>query len=83
MTSQKKQIALEAREFMSPLIATKFFIIYPGFIKKHDEIDSEINFLIHNTKKYLMRALKKYFNSLFEGKDLKFIEKPKQADVYR
>ena len=80
MTSVKKKIALRNREQLSPLDNSKFFITYPKFVRKRREIDNEINYLVHNTKKYMQRALNTHFSSLFNGQLLEFVEKPKQAD---
>lgn len=79
-TSRKKEMALRGRELLSPLDSSKFFVVYPCFLSKREEIDSDINFLIHNTKKYMRRALNSYFSSLFEGHQLELVEKSKKAD---
>lgn len=73
-------MALRGRALLSTLDTSGFFVVYSDFLEKREEIDSEINFLIHNTKKYMLRALNSYFSSLFESHQLEFVEKPKKTD---
>lgn len=79
-TSQRKGIAIRGREQLSPLDHSKFFVTYPKLLEKREEIDMEINYLIHNTKKYMQRALTAYFGSRFNGQVVELVEKPKKAD---
>ena len=78
-TSRRRELALEARKLLSRLLDTDFFLAYPKFIDLREEINSEINYWIYNTKKYMRRSIEKYFRSLFDGCTLELVEKPKKA----
>lgn len=72
----KQTILVNARKHFSPLEASNFFVAYPELGDQRLEIDEEVNYLIHNTPKYLRRAVTNYFKTTFEGHDVKLIDKP-------
>lgn len=78
-TSRRKDIALRGREQLSPLDHSKFFLTYPKLLSKREEIDDELSYLIHNTEKYMRRAIIAYFKLRFNDKKVSLIKNPKQS----
>lgn len=78
ITKGRRTIALNAREQLSPLDTSKFFVCYPTLIDKRMKIDIEINFLVHNTKKYLNRSVLAHFETLFPNQTVKLKDKSKE-----
>uniref|UniRef100_A0A1I7TFE0 Ubiquitin-like domain-containing protein n=1 Tax=Caenorhabditis tropicalis TaxID=1561998 RepID=A0A1I7TFE0_9PELO len=74
-TSSRKRIAVQGRRQLSPLDDSDFFSIYPNLVKKRREIDNEINFLVHNSAKYLKRAIENYYKNY----EVEIVQKPKKA----
>lgn len=75
VTKGRREIVLRGRKHLSPLDASNFFLTYPSFETIRLEIDRNINFLIHNTKKYLYRSVLSYFELLFPGQEVKLKDK--------
>lgn len=76
-TSDKQKILLKAQPMTSPLEGSGFFVTYPHFHLQRQEIDDELGFLIHNTRKNLERAVEEYFGSTFKGFVIELYAKPR------
>ncbi|KAI6200044.1 hypothetical protein M3Y96_00691700 [Aphelenchoides besseyi] len=76
-TSRRKGIAIRAREQLSPLDDSDFFVAYSTFLSQREDIDAEINYLVHNSMKYLKRSVDAYFAQHFSGHEVKLVDKPK------
>lgn len=76
VTAVRREIALEARHQLSPLYSSKFFTVYPSFAVEEMKIGKSVNFLVHNTQKYLYRSVLAYFERIYPEKAVELREKP-------
>lgn len=78
VTAGRREIALKARIQLSPLHSSKFFAVYPSLAIEEMNIGKSMNFLIHNTKKYLHRSVSAYFEAAYPEKTVKLKEKSEE-----
>lgn len=78
-TEGRRNIALAARKHLSPLDASGFFAVYPSLDIERLEIDKNINFLVHNTKKHLDRSALKYFKERHPDEEIRLQDKSKDS----
>ncbi|KAE9547334.1 hypothetical protein FO519_009454 [Halicephalobus sp. NKZ332] len=79
VTEGRRKIALNARVQLSPLNTSNFFAAYPSLMIEQANIDKNINFLIHNTKKYLGRSVLKYFKTLYPNEKIELKDRAKDC----
>jgi hypothetical protein len=80
-TSRKRKLAIDGRVYLSPLDESKFFVVYLKLSEIRDEIDDEINYLVHNTEKYMKRSVTAYFKSKFNNRKVELVKKPKKQGI--
>ncbi|CAB3405683.1 unnamed protein product [Caenorhabditis bovis] len=78
VTDQRREIALKARIQLSPLYSSNFFGVYPSLAIEEVNIGKSLNFLIHNTKKYLHRSVSAYFQTAYPGKTVELKNKSEE-----
>ncbi|CAD6197176.1 unnamed protein product, partial [Caenorhabditis auriculariae] len=78
VTAGRREIALKARIQLSPLQSSKFFAVYPSFAIEEMNIGKSVNFLIHNTKKYLHRSVSAYFEAAYPEKTVELKDKSEE-----
>ncbi|KAE9552363.1 hypothetical protein FO519_004408, partial [Halicephalobus sp. NKZ332] len=79
VTEERRMIAIHARIQLSPLDTSKFFATYPTLMGERLRIDKNINFLIHNIKKYLDRSVSAYFEAFYPNQKVELKDRLKEC----